>query len=275
MNGSLITVTYVIGVVGTQEHAQIVLSEAEAAIMSIKNSDVNVTEAETKLQEANTAFNLENYVDAETLGAEAKNLALQINQTAAQAQSKLDEAADAIANAQDEGKTEGLSEAQEMLSQAYSAYNNGNYVEALTLATQAIGEAEDAETLLSEENDSLRVYGVLGTIIIASAVILGFFFVRSRRKVQVVATEKKKRRIDSERIFLVHKDLLPEEKQAIQFLIENNGEAFEADLYYYLKLPRTTVWRLVKRLERMEIIKRTKFRRQNLLRIKRKYTLKE
>ena len=127
----------------------------------------------------------------------------------------------------------------------------------------------------ADEADSRLVYGVLGIIVVASIVILGFFFVWSRRKVQVAAVKKKKRRIDSERIFLVHKDLLPEEKQAIQFLAENNGEAFEAELYTCLKLPRTTVWSLVKRLERMGIIERTKFRRQNLVRIKRKYTFKQ
>jgi uncharacterized membrane protein len=275
MDASLIEVTYVIGVVGTEEHAQIVLNEAETAILSIKNLDINITEAEAKLQEANIAFNLGNYVDAETLGCEAKNLAIQINQTATQAQSKIDAAEEAIANAQNEGRNVELNEAKNLLDQAYSAYNNGNYLEALNLATQAIAEAEEAESFLSEETDSWFVYGILGVILIPFIVILGFFFVRSRRKIQVVEVKKKKRRIDAERIFLAHKDLLPEEKQAIQFLAENNGEAFEADLYDYLKLPRTTNWRLVKRLERMDIIKRTKFRRQNLVRIKRKYTLKE
>jgi uncharacterized membrane protein len=275
MNAGSIKVTYVIGVVGTEEHAQIVLSEAETALMEIKNVGINVTEAEAKLQEANAAFNLGNYVDAETLGYEAKNLAIQINQTATQAQSKMDEAEDAVANAQNEERTVGLSEAQDLLDQAYNAYDNGNYSEALNLATQAIAEAGEAEILLSEGTDSLLVYGVLGAIVIVSIVILGFFFVRSRRKVQVVEVKKKKRRIDAERIFLVHKDLLPEEKQAIQFLVENNGEAFEADLYDYLKLPRTSTWRLVKRLEGMGIIKRSKFRRQNLIRIKRKYEIKK
>jgi len=275
MNASLIEVTYVIGVVGTEEHAQIVLNEAETSILSIKNLGINITEAEAKLQEANVAFNLGNYVEAETLGYEAKNLAIQINQTATQAQSKMDEAEDAVANAQDEGRTVGLSEAQDLLDQAYSAYNNGNYSEAMNWATQAIAEAEEAGIFLSEETDSWLIYGILGAIIILSIVILGFFFVRSRRKLQVVEVKKKKRRIDSERIFLVHKDLLPEEKQAIQFLVENNGEAFEAELFDYLKLPRTTTWRLVKRLEGMGIIQRSKFRRQNLVRIKRKYTLKE
>jgi uncharacterized membrane protein len=100
-------------------------------------------------------------------------------------------------------------------------------------------------------------------------------FFRSRRKTEVREVKKKERRIDVERIFLVHKDLMPEEKQAIRFLAENNGEAFEANLYEYVKLPRTTTWRLVKRLERMDIIKRTKFRRQNLIRVKNKYTIKD
>jgi uncharacterized membrane protein len=282
MNASLIKVTYVIGVVGTEEHAQIVLSEAETTILSIKNLGINVTEAEAKLQDANAAFNLGNYVDAETLGYEAKNLAIQINQTATQAQSKMDEATETIVNAQNEGRTVGLNEAQDLLNQAYNAYNNGNYSEATNLATQAITEAEEAEIFVTEddastskETDPWLIYGILGAILIASIVILGFFFVRSRRKLQVVEVKKKKRRIDSERIFLAHKDLLPEEKQAIQFLVENNGEAFEAELFDYLKLPRTTTWRLVKRLEGMGIIKRSKFRRQNLVRIKRKYTLKE
>jgi uncharacterized membrane protein len=282
MNSSLIEVTYIIGVVGTEEHAQIVLSEAETTILSIKNLGINITEAEAKLQEANAAFNLGNYVDAETLGYEAKNLAIQINQTATQAQSKMDEATETITNAQNEGRTVGLNEAQDLLDQAYSAYNNGNYSEATDLATQATAEAEEAEIFVAEddastskETDSWLIYGILGAIVVASIVILGFFFVRSRRKIQVVEVKKKKRRIDSERIFLAHKDLLPEEKQAIQFLVENNGEAFEAELFDYLKLPRTSTWRLVKRLEGMGIIKRSKFRRQNLVRIKRKYTLKE
>jgi uncharacterized membrane protein len=68
---------------------------------------------------------------------------------------------------------------------------------------------------------------------------------------------------------------MPEEKQAIQFLVDNNGEAFEAELYDFVKLPRTTTWRLVKRLKRMEIITVTKFRRQNLVRLKNKYDIKE
>ncbi|MGD2067024.1 MAG: hypothetical protein PVI43_07660, partial [Candidatus Bathyarchaeota archaeon] len=276
MNASLTEVTYVIGVVGTQEHAQIVLSEAEAVTTAIKNLGINITEAETKLEEAETAFNLGNYVEAETLAYEAKDLAIQINQTAAQAQSKIGEAEDALATAQNDERTEGLNEAQQLLDDAKTSYNNGDYSEAMNLATQAISKAQEAKIFLAEGTDSLPVTEIIVAIIAVSIVaVVVLFFIRSRRKTIVREVEKKKRRIDVERIFLVHKDLLPEEKQAIQFLAENNGEAFEADLYECLKLPRTTTWRLVKRLNRMGIIKRTKFRRQNLIRVKNKYTIKD
>jgi len=274
MNSSLIEVTYVIGVVGTEEHAQVVLSEAEAAIMAIKTLGINITEAEAKLQEAETALDLGNYVEAETLGYDAKNLAIQVNQTATQAHSKIGEAEAAVANAQNDERTVGLTEAQNLLDEAKTSYNNGNYSEAINLATQAIIRAEAAEVFLSEGTDSLLVYGILVAVLIVAVIVFWFFFIRSRKSV-VREVEKKKRQIDVERIFLVHKDLMPEEKQAVRFLAENNGEAFEADLYEYIKLPRTTTWRLVRRLDRMGVIKRTKFRRQNLIRIKSKYTIKD
>ena len=141
------------------------------------------------------------------------------------------------------------------------------------MATPGIIRAEAAEVFLSTGTD-LFVYGIFMAVLVVAVIVFVFFFVRSRKSV-VREVEKKKRRIDVERIFLVHNDLMPEEKQAVRFLAENNGEAFEADLYEYIKLPRTTTWRLIRRLDRMGVIKRTKFRRQNLIRIKNKYTIKD
>lgn len=274
INAGLIEVTYVIGVVGTEEHAQIVLDEAEQTIMQIKNLGIIIIEAETKLQEAEDTFALGNYVEAETFGNEAKNLAIQSNQTATQAQFQIDDAEKTIANAQNEERTVGLDEAQDLLNQAKNEYSLGNYSEALSVASQAITKAEEAEIFLSEEPDAFPFYWVIGIILVPAIVVFGFLFIRSRKKPEVEA-KKKKRRIDAERIFRENKDFMPEEKQAIQFLVDSNGEAFEAELYDYVKLPRTTTWRMVKRLKRMEIITVTKFRRQNLVRLKNKYDIKE
>lgn len=274
IDAGLIEVTYVVGVVGTEEHAQIVLDGAETAIMQIKNLGIIVTEAETKLQEAEDTFSLGNYAEAETLGNHAEDIAIQINQTATQAQFQIVEAEKTIANAQKEERTVGLDEAQDLLNQAKSEYSLGNYSEALSVASQAIIKAEEAEIFLSKEPDAFPFYWVIGVILIPAIVVFGFLFVKSRKQPEV-DTKKKKRRIDAERIFRENKDLMPEEKQAIQFLVDSNGEAFEVELYDYVKLPRTTTWRMVKRLKRMEIITVTKFRRQNLVRLKNKYDIKE
>ena len=275
MNTGLIEVTYVIGIVGTEEYAQIVLDGAQTTLIEIKSLGIIITEAETTLQNAENAFDLEHYAEAETLGNEAKTLAIQINQTAAQAQTKIAEAQTTVATAENEKRTVGLTDAKDLLTQANSAYDVGNYSEALTLATQAIVEAEDSSLLVSEESATFPVLEVFGVIMILVIAVLGLFFVKSRKKTKEAEAKQKKRQIDTERIFRENKDLMPEEKQAIQFLVDNNGEAFEAELYDDVKLPRTTTWRLVKRLKRMGIITVTKFRRQNLVRLKTKYDLKE
>jgi uncharacterized membrane protein len=271
MSPGLVEVTYVIGVLGTQEHAQIVLDDTETLITQIRYLGIIVTEAETKLQNAKNVFGLGNYAEAETLGNEARNLAIQINQTAAQAQSKIIEAQNALSNAENKGNSE-LNDAQSLLDQANSAYDNGNYSDALILASQAIVEAENSTPSVSEDFPILEV---AGAILLLVAVVSGIVYLKSTRKPKEAEPKQKQRQIDVERIFKQHEDLMPDEKQAIQFLVDNNGEAFEAELYDYVKLPRTTTWRMVKRLKTMNIITVTKFRRQNLVRLKNKYDIKE
>jgi uncharacterized membrane protein len=68
--------------------------------------------------------------------------------------------------------------------------------------------------------------------------------------------------------------LRSEEVKVIRFLAEKHGTAFEAELYQTLNLPRTTTWRLLKRLEKMEIIDIRKSRRQNIVSVRRKYMKK-
>ncbi len=93
-----------------------------------------------------------------------------------------------------------------------------------------------------------------------------------------IRTPKKKTikpQIDLEALFKEHKDLRAEEQQTIKFLAEKNGKAFEAEIYDKLQLPRTTTWRMIRRLEKMKIITITKSRRQNLVSIRTKYKLEK
>ena len=77
--------------------------------------------------------------------------------------------------------------------------------------------------------------------------------------------------VDIDKLFEKEKHLRPEEVQVIRFLAEKHGTAFEAELYEKLNLPRTTTWRLLKRLENMEIVNIRKSRRQNIVSVRKKY----
>jgi hypothetical protein len=63
-------------------------------------------------------------------------------------------------------------------------------------------------------------------------------------------------------------NLRPEDQQALGFLAENEGAAFESELRNKFQLPKTTIWRLVKRLEREELVEIRKAGGQNLIKLR-------
>jgi uncharacterized membrane protein len=67
---------------------------------------------------------------------------------------------------------------------------------------------------------------------------------------------------------LNNQDLREEDQKVIYFLADKGGSAFEAEIRTKFILPKTSLWRLVKRLERLELIEVTKMSGQNLLTLK-------
>ncbi len=94
-------------------------------------------------------------------------------------------------------------------------------------------------------------------LIAVAAIILAVYFVFRRRGYSV------------EKIFKAHPRLNKEEKDVIQFLAENEGKAFESQIRErFPDIPRTSLWRLVKRLEKLEIIKVKKIGLENQVKLK-------
>ncbi len=78
----------------------------------------------------------------------------------------------------------------------------------------------------------------------AGTVVLLFLFLRRRGGVSV------------EKIFRSNPYLRDEDKAVILFIAEKGGKSFEAEIRErFPDMPRTSLWRLVKRLEKMEIVK--------------------
>ena len=59
-----------------------------------------------------------------------------------------------------------------------------------------------------------------------------------------------------------------DDNKIVKFISENNGQVFESELRKKFLQPRTTMWRAVKRLERLGVIEINKKDMQNLVSLK-------
>jgi uncharacterized membrane protein len=79
----------------------------------------------------------------------------------------------------------------------------------------------------------------------------------------------RRRTISAEKIFDNHPQLRQEDRAVIRFLQERGGKAFESEIRdRFPDLPRTSLWRLIRRLERLEIVSVKKIGLQNLVELK-------
>lgn len=72
----------------------------------------------------------------------------------------------------------------------------------------------------------------------------------------------------TEKIFVARPDMREDDKEIVKFISENGGEAFESDLRKKFLQPRTTMWRAVKRLERLGVVEIVKKDTQNLVKLR-------
>ena len=94
-------------------------------------------------------------------------------------------------------------------------------------------------------------------IFVSILIIILIFFFRKRRKPNI------------KKIFKTYPQLSKEDKLVIEFLAENESRAFEAEIREkFPDLPRTSLWRLVRRLERMEIVEINKIGLENQVKLK-------
>lgn len=246
-------VSYVIGAVGPKGQASEAIDKAENVIAEMKAKGIILTEAEEELAEAKNAFEAGNYTGAEILANQAASLAYSTEQKAKSASSAIKEAQSAIEEARMEGRTDGLGEAETLLQQADDAYNQGKYVKAQDFSDQAKIKAQEAKTPFPILPVALGVGLVIATL-------LGILLLRKRRE----------NRIDVKEILKNHPWLRPEQRSIILLLAEKRGGVFEAEIRNVLDLPKSTTWRIIRRLEEEDIVEVQRIRGQNYVVLKKR-----
>jgi len=80
---------------------------------------------------------------------------------------------------------------------------------------------------------------------------------------------KQKRTINVKKILSRHSDLVKEDIAVIEFLAEKDGKAFEAEIRErFPDMPRTSLWRLVRRLEGLEVVEIKRIGLENQVQLK-------
>ena len=331
---------YVIGTLGTQEQANIVINAAETTIVQINNNypGIVLTSAKDLLQRAIDARDDSMFTDAERLADQANDAAIDTGREYAAAQDTLAGAEAQINNAAGSRGSD-IAVITQMLDQANNEFAIGNY-------TEARNSAQDAVTALNAKpaQPEIPIPVMIAAIIAAAAAAGGtgtiVVLLRKRRRhsksvpqVQkaedlqnphannsnitnrapaavfhptrsVAPGERKQDAVEVEEqqemaesrdetsippipspisdsqtdssilshivgnILVEKPHLRPEDQQVLKFLAEKEGAAFESEVRSKFQLPRTTIWRLIKRLEREELVEIRKAGGQNLIKLR-------
>jgi uncharacterized membrane protein len=108
----------------------------------------------------------------------------------------------------------------------------------------------------SDSGFKIEYIAIIGAIVVVLSV---FVFILYKRKGGPKVS----------RILKENPQLGADDQEVIQFLIEKGGKAFEAELREkFPNMPRTSLWRLVRRLERLEIVEVKKIGLENQVQLK-------
>jgi len=96
---------------------------------------------------------------------------------------------------------------------------------------------------------------------------------QSKSSTQVYVTESSEKQsdsksLDTDTIFNLRPTMREDDKEIVKFISENGGKVFESDLRKKFLQPRTTMWRAVKRLERLGIVEIYKKDLQNMVKLR-------
>jgi len=116
--------------------------------------------------------------------------------------------------------------------------------------------------------------GLISGLIITASVTAAILIKKKQSKssqahiVELSKKEPEPESLDTHTIFNLRPEMREDDKEIVTFISENEGQVFESDLRKKFLQPRTTMWRAVKRLERLGIVEIYKKDLQNMVKLR-------
>lgn len=253
-----ITLNYIIGIVGTKEHALLLLTDAEGTILELSKQGIMLNSSSSILEEAWLAYQSKNYIGAEELAKNAKNNAYNTAETASKASSMIESAESAIQTALEEDRTSTTDEASQKLQEARSMYDLGEY-------EKASNYGEEALTYANESTHPPRTINIFWILPIVGIIIITYLVLKQRKKPEI---KEQITIVDIEELLANYPRLRTDEREIIRFVASSKEGVFVSEIRERFNLARSSAWRMVRRLEEMGIIETETIGRETFLKIK-------
>jgi uncharacterized membrane protein len=303
-----VSINYSIGYVGTRDQSAIAIDSAQIEIaMSEKyNQGIKLDTAKEYLNNSVIALNSGNFAEAEKLGNNATEISRIIARDFQNAKEAIHSSSLNLQEAQK--KNWDTSKADVLLSTANSYFIDGNYTGANNYALMAVSSLTpkhslDTTLIYYLVIPLLAIIGFfyyyrmkikIGKNTKENKITSSNAFVTKRSNFDVTYpmgklsskefNDEKNNDINKEHNLpqnvgtqfrdFVHnqlmerKNLKEDDANVLYFLADKEGAAFESEIRTKFILPKTSLWRLIKRLEREDLVEVTKLGGQNLIKLK-------
>ncbi len=300
-----IQISYVIGYLGTETQSNASIESAVIAIQDARKRypGIITADAQNLLQQALTAKASKKYSDAEKFSTAANDLAINITRDYLASQNAIGTGQLEVQKAAETGHI--TSAARAIISQAENEFSKGHYSRVKALVDEAtIYIGNNA----SNPFPVFAIIGGIAVASTVSVLVLRKKIIHKRLRVEIehdsvggpLSDDSSDRRPPPQpssfptasppaheeqdlpvptaeqtdlsraviRILAERPHLRPEDQRVLKYLAEKDGAAFESEVRNKFLLPKTTIWRLVKRLEREELIEIRKAGGQNLIKLR-------
>ena len=252
------SVSYLLGTTGTQEHALVLLTQAGDKVSEVEQEGVIISQVEGTLEDAQTAYDDGLYSQSEQLSRRAMEEASTTLELANQAVDAIGRAEGMIASKSglDVGEAKGI------LDSAEAAHVAGDYQKAIDDAGQAYDLALEVE---AETGGIPLMYIVGGAVVLIAG---GAFLMMSRKPTveKVERPESVQPDVDLDAEFRKRPHLRTDDKAILRFVQESGG-AFITEVRDRFDIPKSSAWRMVKRLEDEGLIQSTTVGRETYLQL--------
>ena len=255
-----ISVSYITSVFDARGKAGEAIDDAEHHVQQMIDDGIVVSDALDLLQQAREAFDLADYSTAIQLATQAEEAADGAAADAFQAQELMDAASLAISEADSEGRTKGLDVAEQLLSQAATAFGAGDYESAYDYALQS-----QITALNAEKPQNIYVYALAAIVLALGAAAYTRLFKGQGERPEPSLE------VDLEAIYRDHPTLRMDDREVIRYIAESGGELFSNEIRERFDIPRTSAWRMLRRLEGLDILEERKVGGQSLVSIHDRY----